>query len=92
MTAAGQGLGQTPACSVLRPLGLEAGAQQVCKTLGREGNEKVMVGCKIQLIGQEREEGFGACPSRRPAAFGLGKSCCTGLRMQRGKEERDGAK
>lgn len=72
VTAAGQGQGQTPACSVLRPPGLEAEAEQVCKALGREGNEKVMVGCKIELIRQENEEGIRACPSRRPAAWGSG--------------------
>lgn len=70
-TTAGPSLGQTTACSVLRPPGMEAGSEQVCKALGGEGNKKIMVGCKIELIRQEKE-GIEACPSRTPAAFGLG--------------------
>lgn len=58
MTTAGPSLGQTPACSVLRPPGLEAGAEQVCKALGGEENKKIMVGFKIELIRQEDEEGM----------------------------------
>lgn len=92
VTTAGQGLEQALACSVLRLPELEAGAEQVGKALSGERNEKVMVGCKIKLIRQENEEGIGACPSRRPAAFGLGGGLAAFLRVQRGKEERDGAK